>query len=131
MVSLKRPLVYGISTAIVALNFAFGGISSVLKSENSLEVFRHLGYPDYFAVMLGCAQFLGVVAILVPVPRGLREWAYAGFVFDAMAAVVSLLVKGTSFFQVGFPLIALGFIFVSYWTWRSRTEPTKIKIDGQ
>jgi len=38
-----------------------------------------LGYPDYFLTMLGVAKLLSVVALLAPVPRWLREWAYAGF----------------------------------------------------
>jgi len=32
-----------------------------------MEVFHRLGYPDYFAAMLGTAQLLGVLAILAPV----------------------------------------------------------------
>ena len=54
-----------------------------MKTGASLEVFHRLGYPDYFAPMLGTAQLLGVVAILAPVPVMLREWAYAGLAFDA------------------------------------------------
>jgi hypothetical protein len=128
MPSLKIGPAYWISTGLIALNFTFGGISSVVKSQSSLEVFRHLGYPDYFAVMLGGAQLLGVAAILGPVPRTLREWAYAGLTFDASAAAISLLAIGTSISQVIFPIIALGLIAVSYWTWRSRSDPGRNPI---
>jgi len=118
----RANLVYWIPTALVALNWTFGGTSSVLKTEMSMEVFRHLGYPDYFAVMLGTAQLLGVVAILAPVPRTLREWAYAGLTFDVIAAIVSSLAVGSPVSQVSIPIGALVLVLISYRAWRNRLE---------
>src|SRR5580698_3652179 len=60
---------------------ALGGISDVLRVEHNARIFEHLGYPIYLLSMLGIAKLCGAVALVLPVPRGLREWAYAGFVF--------------------------------------------------
>jgi len=35
------------------------------------------------------AKLLGVVALLLPGTRVLKEWAYAGFVFDLVGALAS------------------------------------------
>ena len=50
-----------------------------------------LGYPGYLAKLLGAAKLMGVAALWLPVPKTLREWAYAGFVFNLAGAVVSHL----------------------------------------
>lgn len=45
-----------------------------------VEIFHHLGFPDYFRILLGVAKILATPTLLVPlVPATLREWAYAGF----------------------------------------------------
>lgn len=68
-----RRLRYWIPTGMIALNWSYGGMASLLHARSSMDVFRQLGYPEYFATLLGIAQLLGVVAILAPVPRTLRE----------------------------------------------------------
>jgi hypothetical protein len=89
-----------------------------------MEVFHRLGYPEYFAMLLGTAQLLGVLAILAPVPRTLREWAYAGFTFDASAAIVSLLAVGSPISHVLPAAIALPLVLTSHRAWRTQiNEP--------
>jgi uncharacterized membrane protein len=128
MHNLKRNLIYWIPTILIALNWTFGGVSAVLRTESSREVFSRLGYPEYFAVMLGTAQLLGVVLILAPVPRALREWAYAGLTFDVTAAIISLLAIGTPVWQVSFPIVALVLVITSYAAWRGRLKVTEARL---
>src|ERR1700737_4538382 len=92
--SLRLRLLYWIPTALTALVMAGGGLGDALRTESALEVFHHLGYPDYFSTILGIAKLLGVVALLAPVPRTLREWAYAGFTFDVVGAILSTFAVG-------------------------------------
>src|ERR1700680_508392 len=99
----KSHLTYWIPTILVALNWTFGGVSALLRTESSMQVFGRLGYPEYFPAMLGTAQLLAVVAILAPVPRALREWAYAGLAFDVTAAIISLSAIGTPALEVSIP----------------------------
>lgn len=115
----KRPsLAYWIPTILIALLWTFGGTNALLRTESSVEVIRRLGYPAYFGVMLGVAQLLGVAAILAPVPRTLREWAYAGFAFDVIAAIVSSLAIGSPLVHIIFPMLALTMLLASYRAWR-------------
>lgn len=117
-----RSRLYWFSTGLIALNWTYGGISSLLRTPSSMEVFARLGYPEYFATLLGTAQLLGVLAVLAPVPRTLREWAYAGLTFDVTAAIVSLLAVGTQVWQVSIPVVALVVLQTSYRGWRGRLQ---------
>ena len=124
----KTTLLYWIPTILIALNWTFGGASSLLKAPTSVEVFHRLGYPDYFATMLGTAQLLGVLAVLAPVPRILREWAYAGFTFDASAAIISLLAVGSPISHVLPAAISLPLVLTSYRAWRAQTDGSKPEL---
>lgn len=115
-------IVYWVTTSLVVLNFTFGGVSSLLGSASSAEVFSRLGYPGYFGSLLGTAQVLAAAALLLAVPRVVREWAYAGLVFDTLAACVSLLAIGSPVLHLTAPVIALGVVLVSYRSWHRRTK---------
>ena len=130
MSKFKSSLVYWIPTGLVALNWTFGGVSTLLRTTSSMEVFSRLGYPEYFAALLGTAQILGVVAILAPVPRVLREWAYAGLTFDVTAAIFSLLAVGVPTRHVGIPVFALALVLTSYLAWRERLTAAGALVDA-
>jgi hypothetical protein len=120
MTSRATNVLYWISTGLlVALNLE-GGVANAMRTESTLQVIHALGYPSYFAAMLGVAKLLGVAAIALPVPRVLREWAYAGFAFDVIAAIISLAVVGPVSWVLAIPAFCLAIVLVSYWTWRKR-----------
>ena len=50
--------------------------------------------PQYFLVILGIWKLLGAVALVIPRFPRLKEWAYAGVLFDLTGAVASLLASG-------------------------------------
>lgn len=114
-------ILYWISTSLVALMMLEGGIVEIMRTDSSMQVMTALGYPAYFSVMLGVAKLLGVAAIVLPVPRTLREWAYAGFTFDVLAATVSLATVGPVNGTLSIPIISLALVQASYWTWRRRS----------
>jgi hypothetical protein len=120
---MRLRLLYWIPTALIALVMAGGGLGDALRTESGLHVFHHLGYPDYFATILGVAKLLGVVALLAPVPRTLREWAYAGFTFDVGGAILSILAVGEPPSHVAIPLFALAMLQLSYFAWRRISSP--------
>lgn len=113
-------LAYWTVTIVVALNFLFGGITTLLGVPASTEVFFRLGYPGYFGTYLVVWQLLAVIVLLVPGPRVLREWAYAGLVLDTISAIYSLGVTGSRFVHMLPALVVLGFTIISYCGWRQR-----------
>ncbi len=58
---------------------------------DAAHAFARLGFPAAsFRVELSVAKLLGVLALLIPaVPGRVKEWAYAGFVFNLMSALVA------------------------------------------
>ena len=110
----KNKIIFWLATGFI---FLFEGVMPALTSNSELAVqgIRHLGYPDYFRVMLTIFKILGVLALVVPtVPGRIKEWAYAGFAFNFISACVSLWAVDGFSGQTLFPLFLLGILAVSY-----------------
>lgn len=113
----KQKIAYWVVTGLVSLSMTGSAIMYLKGAPGMVAAFQHLGYPDYFRIMLGVAKLLGVVALWAPVPRFLREWAYAGFVIDLVAAAVSHAVMGDPAMATINPLIVLGLMLASHQLW--------------
>jgi len=119
---LGEAMLYWVPTILVVLNAAVGGVFDAIRAREALDVFRHLGYPDYFATLLGVAKVLGGVALVAPIPRTLREWAYAGLTFDVIAAIASIVAVGDPVRNTIIPMLFLVLTWVSFTMWRRRVE---------
>lgn len=82
-------ILYWIVTGLAAALMVMASIPDVLRNPQAISIFGHLGYPAYLLPFLGTAKLLGVGAVLVPGFRRLKEWAYAGLVFDLLGALYS------------------------------------------
>lgn len=128
----KRKIVvaYWITTILLSLGMTFGGIAQLLRLEPNVQGTVHLGYPVYIMSILGTWKILGVVVLLAPKFRLVKEWAYAGFFFAMSGAVVSHIVSGDRLPDYAAPLVFLLFTILSWW-WRpdsrklSFVSPTK------
>ncbi|HLA94989.1 MAG TPA: DoxX family protein, partial [Pyrinomonadaceae bacterium] len=84
----------------------------------AIEFFKHLGYPAYLLPFLGVAKILGAITILVPKFPRLKEWAYAGLVFDLIGAFYSHVSVGDPASVWVFSLIGLALVSGSYILYR-------------
>lgn len=91
---MNRNVIYWVATALLASELLLGGVWDVLRVPQVHVIIDRLGYPSYFLVILGIWKLLGAVAVIVPGFPRLKEWAYAGVVFDLTGALVSNLVSG-------------------------------------
>lgn len=111
----KTKIIFWVATTII---FLMEGVLPALTSQTELakEGIRHLGYPEYFGNMLVVFKVAGALALIIPqVPGRIKEWAYAGFAIDFIAAAVShAAVDGVGNFQTFFPLIFLAVLIISY-----------------
>ncbi len=106
--------IYWASTGFI---FLFEGVMPALTSntEVAVEGIRHLGYPDYFRVMLTVFKVLGSLALILPFVKGnVKEWIYAGFGIDFTSAFVSLWVVDGFGGQTVFPLVVFAILITSY-----------------
>ena len=74
-------IIYWTSTILLAFGMLASAISQLLHVKDMDELITHVGYPLYFMYIIGVWKILGVVAILIPKQKLLKEWAYAGFFF--------------------------------------------------
>ena len=79
---------------VVAVIMAASGALAILHVSQYMEALKHLGYPPYFANLLGIGKLTGVAVLLVPRLGKLKEWAYAAFGIVALAACYSHLCSG-------------------------------------
>jgi uncharacterized membrane protein YphA (DoxX/SURF4 family) len=120
-----RKIAFWTTTIFGPVSFVIGGVLHLTQSEQVVEGLRHLGYPAYFAVLLGTWKLLGALVIAAPGLPRLKEWAYAGFFFDLTAAAYSRAAVGDSAADVIAPLVFLALVLTS---WRLR--PASRKLDA-
>lgn len=87
----NTKLIYWTSTILFSAFMIFSAIPDMLVVEDAKQFMTHLGYPVYFIPFIGVAKLLGSIAILIPGFRKLKEWAYAGLIFDLTGAVYSVI----------------------------------------
>jgi hypothetical protein len=85
-----RAIAFWATTAVLEFVLLSGGFGELTHQWSTPETVQILGYPAYVLTILGLAKLLGGVAILAPrVPSVLKEWAYAGVVFNMLGAAAS------------------------------------------
>ena len=104
---------YWICTGIFSLFMLFAAYS-YLTNEQMVAGFNHLGFPSYFREELAAAKFLGVLALLLPCPARLREWAYAGFTFTLISAFIAHLSSGDDASRFMMPVVMGAILAGSY-----------------
>jgi hypothetical protein len=114
----RHIIAYWITTTLVVFELAWGGVWDILRVPQVRDLIERLGYPLYFLVILGIWKLLGAVALVIPRFPRLKEWAYAGVIFDLTGAVASLLASrlidlGT----VAYPIVMTG-VAVASWALR-------------
>ena len=111
----KTNIIYWILTGLLGALMLVSSVPDILSVPDAVTlVSNHLGYPTYFIPFIGVAKFLGVIAILVPGFPRIKEWAYAGFVYDLTGAIYSAIAVGDPASQWLPIFIGLGLIAASY-----------------
>lgn len=86
----RTKIVYWLITIVFAAFMIFTALPDLILSPEAKKFVNDLGYPDYFIRFIGFAKILGSLAIVIPGKWRIKEWAYAGLVFDLIAAMVSV-----------------------------------------
>src|SRR5689334_15345616 len=123
-------VIYWVVTGLMAAFMLMASIPDVLRQRQAIEVFGHLGYPPYLLPFLGTAKILGVIAVLIPGSGRLKEWAYAGLIFDITGALYSHLSVGDPVSVWGFAAVGLVLVGGSYVFGRLRTQDRSVIHGG-
>jgi hypothetical protein len=111
---------YWVVTGLMVAFMMLGSVPDVLQLEQAVSFIRHLGYPSYLLPFLGTAKIVGIAAVLIPIPRTIKEWAYAGLVIDLTGALYSHVSVGDPVSVWAFPVIGLILVGGSYASYRLR-----------
>jgi hypothetical protein len=121
MITMKRTnILYWIFTGLLVPTLGIGSVSEIMGDPKSAEIITALHYPAYLSPFLGVARLLALIAIFIPGFPRLKEWAYAGLVFDVTGAVYSQIAIGNPVFHIIFPAVLLIAIFISYYLHHKR-----------
>lgn len=106
-----NKIVYWVATAIMCLIFLFSAWMYLTKYEMVKGFYAELQFPAWIIYPSAIAKILGVVAVVSRWSKLLKEWAYAGFFFDALLATAAHHYAGHGI--VGMSLLALVMIVLS------------------
>ncbi|MGN6566667.1 MAG: DoxX family protein [Flavipsychrobacter sp.] len=121
----KKLMWYWIITVILSFCLFTGGLAQAVQVKDVIAGFKPLGYPTYFISLIGIWKMLGIIAILVPGFKLLKEWAYAGLFFVMSGAVISHIAAGNVTIQIIAPFLLTIFTVLS---WYLRPANRKINI---
>ena len=90
----RNKIIYWVATALLSVGMLGSGLAQIFHAEAMVDLITPLGYPPYLLYIIGAWKILGVIAILIPRFKLVKEWAYAGFFFVMTGALVSHLASG-------------------------------------
>jgi hypothetical protein len=111
----KKLIWYWIITGILSFCIFSGGLAQALQVKGVVDGFKPLGYPNYFISLIGVWKMLGIIAILIPKFKLLKEWAYAGIFFVMSGAVISHIASGNVSVQIIAPVALVVFTVLSWY----------------
>jgi hypothetical protein len=118
----RNKIIYWISTGLFCAFLLLTGIS-YLTDPNFVNIYKHLGFPQYFRVELGIAKLAGVLILLIPqIPLRIKEWAYVGFGITLISGAIAHFNSGD---PVGYIINVLFFftlLMISYIYWHKRNN---------
>ena len=118
-----KTMLYWASTSLIALETFLGGLvdlthgrTGVVSGPVVAQVVTSLGYPVYILAIISIFKIPGAVTIVVPGFLRLKEWAYAGIVFELSGAVASHAAYG----KWGDSIAPLSLLSLSIASWALR-----------
>jgi hypothetical protein len=117
---------YIASTVLVVIAFVGSGMANVVRVDHIVRDMAHLGYPPYFMSVLGTWKLLGALVIALPGLPRVKEWAYAGMVFDLTGAACSRAASGDGAAMVFVPLAIACVVALS---WATRSDSRRLRMD--
>jgi hypothetical protein len=115
-------LLYWIITPLFLIGQGWAAWQYFIEAPRMTDAIITLGYPLYVMKILAVAKVLGMVAIATALSPTLKEWAYAGFTFEACGAFTSHLSAGDALPIALMPATFFVVQLVSYVIWKQLAQ---------
>lgn len=127
MMSIKSvKIIYGITTGLVTVILLLTIGNSIFNKEFS-QRFAEIGHPTYLIIPLMSAKVLGLIAIWSDKSNVLKEWAYAGFFFLFVLALLAEIHASDADYVS--PPLALSLLLTSYLCWKKIPQNKLMKSE--
>ncbi len=126
----KTKIAYWIVTSLFAAFMLFSAVPDAISSADAVAFITKMGFPAYIIPFLGVAKILGALAIVIPGFPRLKEWAYAGLVFDLVGAMYSFIALKYPASGWGFMLVFIAIAFVSYFLYH-KVQKSSLQVSAQ
>ncbi len=110
----KTKIAYYVVTTLLSLFILMGAFFDVTAAPMAQDSITSLGYPVYVLYIVGWAKILGIIGIWQNKVPFLREWAYAGLMFDVVGALASHLFSGDPASVYSGAIIGIVLVTASY-----------------
>jgi hypothetical protein len=111
---MKNQTGYWLSLGLFAAIYSFSAIMDLTGVGPAHATLAHLGYPAYVGAILGIWKAGAVVTVLSPRLARLKEWAYAGIMFDLTGGFVSHIASADPLPKPIIPIAVLALAMTSY-----------------
>jgi hypothetical protein len=119
--STMKSVAYWTCTGLIAFFIGSGGLAYAAQVPDVVQGVVALGFPVHFIVLLGIWKVLGSIAILVPGFPLLKEWAYAGIIFDLTGAASAATATGGEWWHAVAPL-SIALLVAASWALRPESR---------
>ena len=109
-----KAIAYWASTMTIVFAMFSGGVAELMHRPETINGMKELGYPVYFIMIIGFWKLLGSAALVAPGLPRVKEWAYAGIIFNMTGAAVSHVVNHSAGWHVGVTLSLAAITIVSW-----------------
>jgi len=121
----SKKIIYLVTTSLLTLMMLATIGNSIFNIEFTKR-FAEIGYPTYLIVPLIVLKILGLIAIWSDISQQLKEWAYSGFFFLLIIAMLAEInAPIPDYFS---PPITLILLLTSYIFWKKGQSKNKITV---
>jgi hypothetical protein len=123
----KLTIAYWSVLIFMTIGMLFSAIPSVLKLPYAVEHFCNvLKLPEYLLVFTGAIKLIGLIVLYIPGYPRLKEWVFAGFIFDITGAWYCNFTAMNSFRATIPVLFYMALLLVLYYLYHKLyVQPTK------
>jgi len=125
----QRRIVYWTATSLFYFMFLFSAVWTLVDPAGAIIETKHLGYPGFTVYPLAIAKLLGVVAIATNKSKTLKEFAFAGFLYDLILAVMGHYYQHEA--KIGLALFGLVLWVCAFLADRYLREPGSVALVSQ
>jgi len=111
----SRKIAFWITTSVIAIMYFVTGLGNILPFAHIAQDMAHLGYPAYFLKIMGTWKILAAIVMVSPRRfNRIKEWVYAGMIFDLTGAALSRYFIGDPLPMIIIPLGLSILVTVNY-----------------